>query len=278
MSISTYHQIIKFLNQYETIALCTIVKTLGSTPLKAGHKMIVLPNGEIYQTIGGGALEMSVIENALHCIKNNTSLLFEHHLTKDHQMCCGGTVWIFIEVLQQSPTLLIFGAGHIGNNLAQLATQANFNVKLIDNRKQLIEKLSSHSHQIDYIYSPQPDEYLNYFNGIISNTYCVVTTYNHQLDRKILLGAVAYPLKYIGMIGSERKVVLTKKYLSQNSIPESIIQKIDMPIGLNINAITPFEIAISILSKLIQIKNQQTQQLKLSSNSINELKNLEICQ
>lgn len=278
MNTNIFNKINQLLNQHEKIALCTIVKTLGSTPLKTGSKMIVLPDGEIFQTIGGGALEMSVIENALHCIKNNTSLLFEHHLTKDHQMCCGGTVWIFIEVLQQPPTLLIFGAGHIGNNLAQLATQADFNVKIIDNRKHLIEKLSSHSHQIDYIYSPQPDEYLNYFNGIITNTFCVISTYNHQLDRKILLNASDLPFKYIGMIGSNRKIILTKKYLIQNNVSDKVIQQIDMPIGININAITPFEIAISIISKIIQIKNQQKQQLKSTFNHIDEIKNIEVCQ
>ncbi|GAB4203149.1 MAG: hypothetical protein Fur0023_09800 [Bacteroidia bacterium] len=268
-----YSKLDTLIQQYQVIALCTIVKAKGSTPLKEGHKLIVLPDGKILGTIGGGELERVVIEDALNCIQKREHQLFEHHLTKDHQMCCGGMVSIFIEVLMSPPVLLIAGAGHIGRCLSDIASNCGFQVMLIDNRKEILSQIKNDKDNIQLIYADDIANYIREYNHHVQNGYCVITTYNHQLDRKILLEAVGKPFKYIGMIGSKRKVLMTKKFLKENGINEYIIEKIDMPIGLNINAESPYEIAVSIMGKLIAVKNEK----KKIKETDSENENIELC-
>ena len=251
-----YSSIHTLLQTYSKLALCTIVDTKGSTPLKSGAKLIVLPTGNIEGTIGGGALEKAVIEDALTCINKEENLLFEHKLTHDHQMCCGGTVYVFIEVVKKNTSLIICGAGHVGAALANFATQLEFDTYLIDDRVNMIESAKKNLSPNINPLNQSAVEYIIRYNQNIENTYCVITTYDHQLDRAILSAAINKPFKYIGMIGSKRKVLVTRKFLKEQETPQSIIDKIDMPVGLDINAQSPKEIAISIIAKLIQIKNE----------------------
>ncbi|HPQ08608.1 MAG TPA: XdhC family protein [Bacteroidia bacterium] len=268
-----------YLKKYNCIAICTIVQTKGSTPLKSGAKMIVLPNKSIIGTLGGGAFEKKVIEDAVKCIQKQECQLFTHHLTKDHQMCCGGTVWVFVDIITDSNKLLIFGAGHVGTSLAKIALIDKFDVFLIDNRNDILQQASTNinNEQLHLIYSEKLEHFVEEYDGNYTNIFCIICTYDHQLDRSILLKAVNKPFKYIGMIGSKRKVFFTKKYLIENNVSEEFIEKIDMPIGLNINAQNPFEIAISILAKIIEVKNshKSNNHPKLSEQELNE--NLNLC-
>lgn len=273
--MNPYLQNIKaLLKKYQKMAIGTIVKTKGSTPLKEGAKIIILPDKTTIGTIGGGALEQSVIQNAMDCINTEKTQLFEHHLTKDHQMCCGGTVWVFIEVISLPPTILIFGAGHVGQSLADISAKCEFETIIIDNRKEWIEKIKSSNKKVQSIYSEPPEDFVKSYHYNIHNTYCVITTYNHQLDKKILLHSIKKPFKYIGIIGSKRKTLVTKKFLKENTISDEMIEKIDMPIGLSINAVSAYEIAIAIIGKIIEVKNK----VKHHPSEISEkLNTIELC-
>ncbi|PCJ27846.1 MAG: xanthine dehydrogenase [Flavobacteriales bacterium] len=247
------------LNEIETIrkgnkkaVLCIIVQTKGSTPRKVGAKMIVKEDGSILGTIGGGNLEKTVIENGLQQIKKNEAKLYKHDLLHQHSMCCGGSVEIYIEPIQKMNKLYIFGAGHTGNSLAKIAADMNFDIYVIDDRKDYLNDINSegiNKMSLDYkkVLPSLPFD---------KNTYIVIMTYEHSHDRDILSYCIKQPYAYLGMIGSERKVKLTKKMFTEGKLAtKKELDKVDMPMGIDINAEGPEEIAISILAKLIAIKN-----------------------
>lgn len=232
--------------------LCIIVQTKGSTPRKVGAKMIVKEDGGIIGTIGGGNLEKKVIENAIQQIKINESKLFKHDLLHQHNMCCGGTVEVYIEPIQKMNKLYIFGAGHTGNALAKHAIDMDFETYVIDDRAAYLDDINIegiNKLNLDYkkVLPTLPFD---------DKTYIVIMTYEHSHDRDILSYCIKQPYAYLGMIGSERKVKLTKKMFTEGKLAtEKELKKIDMPMGININAEGPEEIAVSILAKLIDVKN-----------------------
>lgn len=236
----------------KTIALCTIVATKGSTPLKTGAKMLVTQEGKIHGTVGGGDFEKKVIENALGVISQHESKLYEHNLIQQHGMCCGGTIQVFIESIMPPEKLFIFGAGHVGRALCAFAASLPFDIYVIDDRKNEIELIQNKTiHKL-------PLRYDLVLPGLPfdARSYIAIMTYDHQIDREILAYCIKKPFAYLGMIGSKRKVEITKKmFLSTHLYSEEELAKVDMPMGIDIKANGPEEIAISILAKLIDVKN-----------------------
>lgn len=254
-----YNKIIEIESSNKKAALCTIISTKGSAPRKTGSKMIVYENGKINGTIGGGALEKVVIEQGLEVIKHNSAKIVKHNLVSELAMCCGGTVELFIEPIMNKKKLYIFGAGHIGKSLAKFASDLDFNITLIDERYEAFEDIDTSiihtitEHHATAIEQLKFDEH----------TFVVILTHNHQYDREILALTSKKDHQYIGMIGSERKVEIAKKnMLTSHLMNEEEIEQIDMPIGLDIEAITPQEIAISILAKLIDVRNKSIIKMK----------------
>lgn len=235
-------------------ALCTIVSTKGSTPLKTGAKMLVTLDGKINGTIGGGNFEKKVIENALAVLEQKESQLFEHNLIQQHGMCCGGTIQVFIECFLPPEKLYIFGSGHVGRALGNYAASLSFDVFVIDQRRQELELIQNteinklpFSHAIILPELPFDE-----------TCYIAIMTYDHQLDRDILAYCIKKPFAYLGMIGSKRKVEITKKmFRASHLASEEELGRVDMPMGFDINAKGPEEIAISILAGLLQAKNKE---------------------
>lgn len=251
--MNLFTEILQLQKEGTACALCTIVHTKGSTPRKIGAKMLVKSNGEIIGTIGGGNLEKKVIENALHQLQLKEAKIFKHDLLHQHNMCCGGTVEIYIEPIFPMKKLYIFGAGHTGKALAQFTTSLDFDTYIIDDRKDYIEELP----QLNNINKLHADyKKLLPTLPFNNNTYIVILTYEHEIDRDILSYCIKQPHAYIGMIGSQRKIEMTKKmFLDASICNQEKLNTINMPIGINIAAETPEEIAISILAKLIEVKN-----------------------
>ena len=233
--------------------LCTVVGTKGSTPRKIGAKMIVDDKGNIFGTIGGGELEKNVIENALNVFKKNKPKTYRHDLLHQHGMCCGGTVDIFIEPVMMKKKLYIFGAGHTGQMLAKLSVNFDLETVLIDDRKEYLSDFSTEGVNKMHLPFGQAVQLLPFDE----QTFICIMTYSHPIDRNILAYCLKKPNAYLGMIGSRRKVEMTKKMFSEGlNISESELDKIDMPMGINIGAEGPEEIALSILGKLIAVKNK----------------------
>ena len=216
--------------------------------------MLVYDNGSIDGTIGGGALEKVVIEQALGVIKNNTSKLVKHNLVNELAMCCGGTVELFIEPIMNRKKVYIFGAGHVGKALAKFATELDFNVTLVDDRYEAFDGIKIPGCTLVKDQHVTAIEQLNFDE----NTFVVILTFDHLYDREILALTSKKKHAYIGMIGSERKVEIAKKnMIASHILNEEEVKEIDMPIGLDIDANTPQEIAISILAKLILVRNKK---------------------
>ncbi|MFP5470266.1 MAG: XdhC family protein [Bacteroidia bacterium] len=234
------------------LALCVVVSTSGSTPLNAGAKMLVMESGQIHGTIGGGNLEKKVIDNAKEVLKMKEPKLFQHNLFQQHGMCCGGTVHIYIEPVLPSNKLYIFGSGHVGRALSNYASTLSFDVYVIDDRMDELNKINNATvNKLPFSY----DEILPSL-PFSENIFIAIMTHDHQIDREILAYCLNKSFAYLGMIGSKRKVEVTKKMLlSTQLFNADDLSKIDMPMGYNTNANNPEEIAISILVKIIEVKN-----------------------
>lgn len=215
--------------------------------------MLVLQDASIHGTIGGGNLEKKVIENALKVIRENKPQLFHHELLRQHGMCCGGTVDIFIEPVMPNKKLYIFGAGHVGKAIARHALGLDFDIFVIDDRENELKNFDLEG----------VDKLPVSFDEIIKklrfdeSTYIVIVTYEHETDRKILAHCIRQERAYLGMIGSKRKVEVTRKmFISGGIATADELDEVDMPMGYNIYAQGPDEIAISILAKIIEVKNR----------------------
>ncbi len=232
--------------------LCIVTATTGSTPRKAGSKMLVLTDGSIRGTIGGGSIEYQAIKDALALMSGSTSLSRRYHLEDDLQMHCGGTMDVYFESIGCLPRLYIFGGGHIGRALAGYAPALGFKPYVFDQREDIfaswnlpgVETLTG-----DYL---QIIDSLNFD----ASTYLVIVTHNHEFDEKVLIACAPREYAYLGMIGSRRKIAeISNKALQENLLSATQLARIDMPIGLPFAAETPAEIAISIVAKMIDVKN-----------------------
>ncbi|MEI6695721.1 MAG: XdhC/CoxI family protein [Bacteroidota bacterium] len=249
-----YLEIENILKLHRPSALCVIIETKGSTPRKAASKMIVFANNEIIGTVGGGAIEKQVIADALKVIEQNKPLKKAYQLEADLNMHCGGMMEVYIEPLLQTNNLYIFGAGHVGKALAKFAKDLNFQITFFDWR----EISFTDEEAADYHFIK--DDYLEGIKKAVfdTNTFSVIVTPSHEFDEQILSVLGKKPAAYIGMIGSRRKVEGVKKNLLQSGLySKEEIEGFDMPIGIPINVETPDEIAISILAKLIDVRNSK---------------------
>ncbi len=254
---SIYQELQKAYTSGRKAALCIITDTKGSTPRKIGAKMIVYATGDIFGTIGGGTLEHKVIEDALIVIDKNEAENFTHALVQDHQMCCGGSLDIYIEPIAMKSNLYIFGAGHIGKHLAHFASLCEFDVTVIDERKEMFsdDLLKGVAHK--NMHHMAAIEELS-FNA---QTYICVVSHDHVFDREIVVACAKKQHAYLGMIGSQRKVVMAKKIFKEGALlTESEMSSIDWPMGIEMQSETPQEIAVAILAKLINVRAFARQQ------------------
>lgn len=250
---SIYDEIRRATESERKAALCIVTSVKGSTPRKQGAKMIVYENAEIFGTIGGGDLEKKVIDNALEIIKSHVPAVFKHDLLHQHGMCCGGTVEIYIEPIMNKKKLYIFGSGHTGQALAKFAVNFEFDIFVIDERKEYLDALELDGINKMNLEHNRALQALPFDNDV----YIVIVTHSHQIDRDILAYCIKKPYAYLGMIGSERKVKVTRKMFIDGNIGTfEELEKVHMPIGMDISAETPEEIAISILGELIKVKNR----------------------
>ncbi|MGA2822325.1 MAG: XdhC family protein [Bacteroidales bacterium] len=239
-------------NGQKRAAICIIVDTTGSTPRKRGSKMIVYADGSTFGSIGGGNVEKEVTDKAVELIASGQPTKFTFNLEKDLAMHCGGTMEVYIEPINPSQKLYIFGAGHIGRAVALFARELDFSITVFDPRENIFR---------DPVFKGCTCISNDYFSSIEEasfdeNTYCVIVTPKHLYDEDILAKLSKKSHAYIGMLGSSRKVELLKKrFLEEKIMSREELEKIDMPIGIRFLANTPQEIAISILAKLIDVRN-----------------------
>ncbi len=234
-------------------AVCIVVETKGSTPRKAGSKMIVYEDGSIFGSIGGGTVEKEVAEKTLELIALGKPVKCSFNLENDLGMHCGGYMEVYIEPINPSQKLFIFGAGHIGKSIAHFARDFDFSLTVFDPREGIFS---------DPEFNGCNCIGKDYFEAIEEtvfdeNTYIVIVTPKHIFDEEILVKVTRKPHAYVGMLGSTRKVEQARsRFLAENLLTSEEIDSVDMPIGIKFEAQTPNEIAISILAKLIDVRNR----------------------
>ena len=213
--------------------------------------MLVRSDGTIAGTVGGGAIEKIIIDEALKLMAGGAARLISHEL-KDIGMTCGGGMSVFIEPLVPAPQLLIFGAGHIGACLAQIGKMLDFSVTVVDNRPEYAtaERLP----WADMIIAQEYDAAIEKA-VFTSRTYIVILTHKHSHDYEVLEKCLSKKYHYIGMIGSKAKVGKVLQQLRDHGVAEEIVAQIHSPVGIRIGANTPAEIAISILAEIIQVRS-----------------------
>lgn len=247
-----YSKIEELRSEGKKAALCIVISTSGSTPRKTGAKMIVLEDKSIYGTIGGGRVEHDVACHALEVMHNGNPLKKSYQLEEDLKMHCGGSMEVYIEPLNIMKKLYVFGAGHVGKAVVKFAKELEFNITAFDMREGIFnDKIFEGCNCISKDYYKAIKETV-----FDENTFIVIVTPKHENDEEILKRVSVKPHAYVGMIGSKRKVELIKKNLLKEKIlSQKEIEKIDMPIGIPFAAETPQEIAISIVAKLIDVRN-----------------------
>jgi xanthine dehydrogenase accessory factor len=234
--------------------LCVITQTTGSVPRKAGAKMLVFPDGTTYGTIGGGLLESEVIKDALKVPELGKPSQKTYVRDENDDQSNVESVTVYFEPFGEGKTLYIFGAGHVGSEISRYASDLGFIVTIIDPRENLLSKLQGMGLKI------VKGDYTEYACNLklTRNDFVVITTHSHETDRDLLGIIAAQDSGYLGMIGSKRKVEEISKFLVNNQIAtREQLERADMPMGLPIGAETPAEIAISVVAKLIEVKNKK---------------------
>ncbi len=249
-----YKAIAELEHKNEAAALCTVVRSSGSTPRHAASKMLVYPDGHILGTVGGGELENRVIKEALQALKDGTPRILEYSMADPQRGdpgVCGGQLEVFVEPIMPKPVLVVVGSGHVGKAVAHLAKWLGFRVVVSDDRPEFCSPEAVPDGDEFY---PVPMVELPDHLKITPWTYLVLTTRGVLIDVPGLPALLDTPATYIGIIGSKRRWATTRKTLLDNGFPEDKLSRVRSPIGLELNAETPEEIAVSIMAEIIMLR------------------------
>lgn len=241
--------------QGQDLALATVVRTQGSVPRHAGSKMLVWPDGRIAGTVGGGMLESKVAAVAAEAMKNARPSLVTYQMSDmdaGDVGVCGGTVEVFVEPILPVPTVLVIGCGHVGKEVAALAKWVGFRVIVSDDRADLCAP--DHIPGMDeYVVAPASE--LANRVAISSQTYIAAMTRGQIVDLDLLPPLVQSPARYIGLIGSRRRWALTADELRSRGLTDEQLGRVYAPVGLELQAETPREIAVSVVAEIIMIQH-----------------------
>jgi xanthine dehydrogenase accessory factor len=247
-----YEEIVRLRQAGHRGAVATIVNVRGSIPSFKTAKMLVRDDGSIVGTIGGGCVEAEVWQAAREVMESEKPRTLTFDLNQDPKydtgLVCGGTLEIFVEPILPPADLYIFGAGHVAASLYQVARIAGFDVTVIDDRETYANRERfPEAHQVI------AEDFDKAMAQVIPNesSYIVIVTRGHHDDMRMLRWAVQTPARYIGMIGSKRKTITIFKELQQEGLAAHLFDRVNAPVGLDIGAITPEEIAVSITAELI---------------------------
>jgi xanthine dehydrogenase accessory factor len=252
----------------EPAALVTVVSTEGSTPRKAGAKMVVFADGRSVGTIGGGCVEAEVVRRAQRAIEERAVTTTAYELTPDGEggygSACGGRMHLLIEPIEGRPTLCLFGAGHVAQPLARMAKACGFRVEVADDRPLfasperfpeadliLVEDFASAARSL----------------SLGRNAYAVVVTRGHKGDLDALRSVLGRGLRFVGLLGSKPKMLHVLAALEESGLSPEDVAQVHCPVGLDIGAETPEEIAVSILAEMITVRRGKGQRREVPALS-----------
>jgi xanthine dehydrogenase accessory factor len=236
-------------------ALATVVRASGSTPQQPSARLVLAPDGTTVGTVGGGAVERAVLEALALCLESGKPELVVYDLGRDLGMCCGGRMEVFVEPIEALQRLFVFGAGHVAQPTAALAQRVGFAVTVVDDREDLnteqrfagCTRILAEPAEAAECVAPRAEDWL------------LVVTHDHRLDEEALDTYVRLPHRYLGMIGSRRKVFRVLQRIAQRrGLPA--LDRVYAPVGLDLGAVSPDEIAVSVVSELIALRHGRPSQ------------------
>jgi xanthine dehydrogenase accessory factor len=251
--MTIYQALVELEKNNNTGALCTIIRTEGSTPRHVTSKMLVYSDGHIIGTVGGGEVENRVITEALNAIDDRKPRLLSYKMANPERGdpgVCGGQVEIYVEPIIPKPVLVVIGAGHVGKAVVHLAKWLGFVVAVSDDRPEFCSPAAVP--EADEFYA-LPMEELSSHMKITPWTYIVLTTRGMNIDVSGLPSLLNSKAAYIGVIGSKRRWATTTKKLLEMSVTTKVLEGVHSPVGIEIHAETPEEIAVSIMAEIIKL-------------------------
>ena len=251
-----FEEIVRMRREGRRGALATIVHTNGSIPSYESSRMLVREDGSIAGTIGGGCVEAEVWAAAKDVMKAELPRKMTFNLNNeaayDSGLICGGTLEVFVEPILPQPRLYLFGGGHVSTAVAKVASLAGFWIGIVDDRESFAN--AERFPMAGEIYTSYEDAFAKIRPN--ASTYLVIVTRGHKDDMRVLEWAVQTGARYVGMIGSKRKVLSVYKALEKSGIPAEKFESVFAPVGLEIGALTPEEIAVSITAELIAVRRK----------------------
>jgi xanthine dehydrogenase accessory factor len=232
-------------------AMLTVIEARGFTPRKPGTHMLLAADGETAGTIGGGAIEHEALREAREMLRTGgAARTVKKHLTQDLGMCCGGEMVIFLEPVDASPRLFVFGAGYLARPIAALASACGFEVTVVDGRP---EWATTERFPGMTVRCEDPEDVARTL-ATTDGDYAVVVTHDHALDQRVVQQLLARPLKFTGMIGSIAKQRKFALRLRARGFTDEQVARLRTPLGVSIGAQTPEEIAVSVLGELVAVR------------------------
>jgi xanthine dehydrogenase accessory factor len=230
----------------------TVVRANGSTPQRAGAKMLVFADGNTVGTIGGGCYENEARLKAREALESGRQHFLHFELNDDfaqeNGLICGGQMDVHVDPLEPTPRLYIIGAGHVGWHLARIAGELDFRVHVVDDREKFANRERFPAAEAVVV---EPIGDWLHRTDIPATAYVVIVTRGHQGDLEAMRALAARDLRYLGLIGSRAKIARIRSLLLEEGMPAECLDRVHSPIGLDIGAVTPGEIAISILAELV---------------------------
>jgi xanthine dehydrogenase accessory factor len=264
-----YDEIERLRKLGQKCAVATIVQVNGSIPSFESAKILVREDGSFMGTVGGGCVEAEVWNAAREVIETekprHLSFSLGQDAAYDEGLICGGQLNIFVEPIIPQPRAFIFGGGHVSKGISKIATLAGFSTSIIDNREAFANKERFPEAEATYA-----QEYEEVFEQlpVNSSSYIIIVTRGHRDDMRVLRWAVNTPAKYIAMIGSKRKTISVVHELEKEGFPREAFEKVFAPMGLEIGAELPEEIAISVVAEMIAVRRAPDTDWRQLSKSI----------
>jgi len=250
-----FAEIAKLRKEGRKAALATIIQVQGSIPSYESSKILIRDDGSIVGTVGGGCVEAEVWSVAQDVIREERPRRLHFNLSNqpeyDNGLICGGSLDIFIEPILATPTVFLFGGGHVSLYVSKTASIAGFETVIIDDREAYANK--ERFPEAAETYAGAWEEI---FPKLKTNefSYLVITTRGHKGDLACLRWALTVPSRYIGMIGSKRKFIEIWKVLESEGVSAELLERVHSPVGLDIGALTPEEIAVAIVAEMIAVR------------------------
>src|SRR5579872_4655363 len=267
--MDVYEELVRLRSLGQRCALATIVEVRGSIPSYESAKLLVREDGSIVGTIGGGCVEAEVWNAAREVIQTEQPRRLTFNLGQDaaydNGLICGGQLDVFVEPVMPIPHAFIFGAGHISKSLSKVATLAGFATVIVDNRESFANR-----ERFPEAAEIHAAEYEDVFPKLAINetSYVIIVTRGHRDDMRVLKLAIGTPARYIAMIGSKRKVINVVRELEKEGLPRTAFERIFAPMGLDLGAISPEEIAVSVVAEMIAVRRNAQSNWRALSLSV----------